>query len=138
MRFDASGGVDHEYAYVAVLNGSDAAHDAIELQVFGHLVLSTYSGCVDEIEVEAELIESGIDTVACSTCYIGDYVPLFSDKSIHYARLTYVWTPDNGKSRNTLLYHIGLTFRQTYHHLVEQIAGARSCGSTDAEGVAKA
>ena len=84
LRLNAAGGVEHQDAHVAVLDGADAAHHRIEFQVLAYLVLATDSGRVDQVEIESELVETGIDRVTRSAGNIGHDMTVFTDESVDY------------------------------------------------------
>ena len=137
LCLNAACGVNHEDADVAVLNGTDGAHDAVELQVFGHLVLTPYACRVDQVEVEAELVVAGVDGVARGTGNVGHDVTLLADKGIDEARLAGVGTSHDGETGNALLQIVARLLGQHLQYFVEQVARAAAGSCTDAERVAQ-
>ena len=132
LRLDATSGVNHEDAHVAVFYGTNGAHHAIKLQVFRHLVLSAYAGGVDEIEVEAELIESRVYAVARGSGYLRDDVAILAEESVYDAGLARVRTAHDGETRKLVLKVVLVVGRQLGDYQVEQVARSATRGGADA------
>ena len=103
LRLDATCGVNHEDADVGILNGTDRTHDAVELEVFRHLVLTTDAGSIDEIEVEAELVVLGINRIARGTGNLSDDITVLTDEGVDDAGLAGIGTTYNGKARGVVV-----------------------------------
>ena len=135
LCLDATGGVDHQDTDIAVLDGADGAHHRIELEILGDLVLTTDTGSIHEVEVEAKLIVTGVDGVAGGTCNLGHDVTIFADEGVDDARLTGIRTAHHGKAGDAV-FEIVLGFLgQGLDHLVEQIARTTARGSADGPGI---
>lgn len=123
----------HEDADVAVLDGADGSHHAIELQVLAHLVFASDACRIDEVEVEAKLVVARVDAVAGGSCYLGDDVAILADEGVDDARLADIGASHDGEARQVvvdlLLGHV-LQFLQDD---VEQVARAatRDCAHAD-------
>lgn len=124
-----AGGINHEYAHVAVLNGADGTHDTVELQVLGDLVLTADTGGIDEIEVESEFRITGVDTVAGCASNLGDDVAVLANKGVDDARLTGIRTAYDSKAGNVLLEAFLRNILEFSEDKVEQVAGASARSS---------
>ena len=82
-----------------MLDRTYRTHNAIKLQIFGNLVFSAYSGRIYEVEVEAKLIETRINAVACCTCNFGNDVAVFAYKGIDDAAFARVRSAHHGETR---------------------------------------
>ncbi len=82
LRLDAACGVDHQYADIRSLDGADRTDNRIIFDIFCNLGLFTDTGCVDEVEIEAEFIVARIDRVACGAGDVGHDVAVFVNKRI--------------------------------------------------------
>lgn len=82
LCLDAACGVNHEYADVGGLDGADRADYRVVLDILVDLVLLADAGCVDEVEVEAELVVARVDGVACRAGDVGDDVAVLADEGV--------------------------------------------------------
>lgn len=138
LSLDTACGIHHQDADVAVLDGADAAHHAVELEVLADLLFLADTGSIHEVEVEAELVVAGIDAVAGGTGDVGDDVALLADEGIDEAALAHVGTSHNGKAGDVLLHPDVFVRRELADDEVEQVACAVAIGSADADGIAQA
>ena len=137
LCLDASCGVNHQDTDVTVLDGTDGAHHAVELKVLCHLILTTDTCGVDQIEVEAELVVFGINRVAGSTGNISHDVAILTDEGIDDARLTSIGASNDGKAGHVVLDVICLIRFEFRQHMVQQVASTRTGSSADTERVAQ-
>ena len=135
LRLNAACGINHQDANIAVLNGTDASHHTIELQVFGHFVLATDAGSVDQIEIKTELIVSRIDAVTGCSGNIGHYMAILTDKGIDKAALSNIRAAYNRKTGDAFLQFVGISFWQLRQDHIQQIASTAACCRTDADGL---
>ena len=130
LRLDAALCVDKEDADIAVFNSADRTHDGVKLEVFTYLVLAANASCVNEVEVEAELVITRINGVARGAGDVGDDVALLSDEGVGEAALTYVGAAYNSKTRQSVVVRFAaLAFFKFANYEVEQVAGATACKS---------
>ena len=127
LRFYTSSGIQHQYAYITILNSTDGAHDTVELQIFSHLVLPTDTGCIDKIEIKAKLVVSCINTIAGRTCYLCHYVTVFSDKGIDNTALACIRATNNSKTGNTIFKDVRCVGFQLLKYKVKQVTCSASC-----------
>ena len=82
LRLDTTCCIQHKNTNVRVLNTSDRTHNAIELQVFTHLVLTTNTSCINKIKIKAKLRIASIDTIAGCTCNLGNNITILANEGI--------------------------------------------------------
>lgn len=126
LRFDATGGVDHEDADVGGFDGSDGTYYGVVFDVLVDFVLFAYAGCVDEIEVEAELVVARVDAVASGSGNVGDDVALLADEGVDDRGFAGVGTAHDGKLGYVLevLRFVLVERRELADYVVEEVAGA--------------
>ena len=103
LGLDTTGCIKHKDADITVLNGTDGTHHRIELQVLTHLVLTADTSCIYQVEIEAELVVTGIDTVTGSTCNLGNDVSIFTDEGIDNTALAGIRTAYHSETRDVFL-----------------------------------
>ena len=139
LALDASGGVDHQDADVGSLDGSDRADHRVVFDVFVDLLLLADTGCVDQIEVEAEFVVARIDGVACGTGHIGNDVAVFADEGVDERRFAGVGASHYGESGDILeLFVVIGRLREFLDDVVEEVACAVAVGGAYGVGVAEA
>ena len=121
----------HQDADITILDGTDGAHYGIEFQVLAHLVLSADTGSIYQVEVEAELIVTGIDTVTGSTGNLGNDVSILTDEGIDDTALACVRTTYHSETRNILLDIFLRIILKLVQYDVEQVTRTTTCCSTD-------
>ena len=131
LGLDTTGGIQHQDADITVLDGTDGAHHGIEFQVLAHLVLSADTGSIYQVEVEAELIVTGIDTVTGSTGNLGNDVSILTDEGIDDTALACVRTTYHSETRNILLDIFLRIILKLVQYDVEQVTRTTTCCSTD-------
>ena len=85
LTFYSTCGIEHEDADIRIFNGPDGAHYGIEFKVFGDFVFASDAGCVDEVKIETEFVETCKDAVARGTSDVCYDVAVYSKESIYYA-----------------------------------------------------
>ena len=131
LGLNATGGIEHQDADIRILNGTDTAHHGIELQVLTDFILSTDTGGIYQIEIKAEFIVAGIDTVTGGTGYLGHDMTFLTDKGVDDTAFSRIGTAHHGKAGNTIFKQISALLGQFFQNKVEQIARSRTSSSTD-------
>ena len=137
LRLDATGCIQHKDADIRVLDASDGTHDTVKFQILGHLVLAADAGSIDEIEVETELVVTGIDAVAGRTGNLGHDITVLADEGIDDARLAGVRTAYDGETGYVLVDRLVRRILQPLKQQVEQVACTAARSGTDTDGIAQ-
>jgi len=96
------GSVYHQNRDIGLLYGSNGTQNTVIFQIFRYLVLFANAGRIHKVEIEAELVIAGRNSVARCACYIGDNVAVFAYKRIYYTAFAYIRTTHYGKARNVI------------------------------------
>lgn len=123
LLFETLCGVGHHDADVGVFDASYGAHYGVELEVFFHLALTAQTGCVDEVEVEAEVAIAGEDGVAGGAGQWGYDVTVFAQEGVDDGGLAHIRFTYDSDARQ-VIGQVVFVFAEVFHHLVEQLAGA--------------
>ena len=121
-----------------MLDGTYRTHHAIKLQIFRYLVLSAYSSRIYEVEVEAKLIETCINTVARGTCNLGNDIAIFTDKSVNDTTFTHVRPTHHSKTGYAVFNVFRITRLQFLNHSVEQVARSATRCRANGERITQA
>ena len=119
LGFYSSGGIKHQDTYITILDGTYGTHDTIELQVLGHLVLSTDTCRIYKIEVKAKLIVSGVNTVTCCTGNLCNDITILTYEGINYTALTRIGATYYGKAGYALLKDFRVIRLQLLKHQIK-------------------
>ena len=135
LRLDTTGGVKHQDTHVAVLDSPDGTHHGVELQILCHLVLTTDTSGIHQVEVEAKLIVTGIDGVAGGTGNLRHDVTILADEGVDDARLAGIRTTYHRKAGDAFLQIVLGFLGQHPDDLIEQVAGTTAGSGADGPGI---
>ena len=82
LSLDAAGGVNHQDTHIGRLDCADGAYHRVIFYILGDFLLLAYSGGVDQVEVEAELVVASVDGVACGAGDVGHDVAVLADEGV--------------------------------------------------------
>ena len=120
LSLDATGSINHKDADVRILDSADGTQYGIVFDILADLVLLADTGCIDQIEIETELVVLGVDTVACSACNISHNMALFAHKCIEQRTLAGIGTTYDGKL-GQILQILGIVLLETTDYFIKQI-----------------
>ena len=138
LRLNTARGINHQDANVAVLDGTDGAHDTVKLQIFRDFVFAADSCRVDQIEIKPELVVTSVNGVARRAGNLGHDIPVFSDKSIDDARFSHIWATYHGKAGDAVFEQFALVLTEFGENNIQQVARPAARGRADAVRLAQA
>ena len=138
LAFDTTGGIEEQNADIGVFDGTNGAHHAVKLQIFGHFVLLADTGCVDEVEVETELVVFRENRVAGGAGDICDNVAVFADEGIDERAFAGIGAANDRKAGNIGIAFVNAVGGHLFENEIEQVAGTAARGGGDAIGFAQA
>ena len=139
---DADGGVDHEQAHVGLVDGAQAAHEAVVLDVLVHEVALAHARRVDEPVALPSALDHDVERVARGASHVGDDGAVLAREAVGDGALAHVGPADDGEAQGVLRVD-GLVggLGQGRDDLVEQVSrtvavrGRKRAGLAETEGV---
>ncbi len=117
--------VQHQHAYIALVNGLDGPNRAVKLEVIRDLSLLSQPGRVHNFKIETKHFVSRVHTVSGGARYVRHDVPLLAQYGVDECRLADIGLSHHGQLRQPQLF-IFCHFWQHLHDSIQQLPCAVS------------
>ena len=135
LAFNAAGGIQHQHADIRILDSADRTDHGIIFQILVHLSLLTNTGCIHQIEIQAEFIIFRINRITGRTGNIRYNMAIFTDKGVDQRRFTSIRTADDGDTGQFFFEYLRLVIRKSSNDFIQQIARTRTVDGRDTERI---
>ena len=127
LALKAARGIDDKDADVGIFDRTNRSHHRIKLKILFHFCLAADACGIDEVELESEPVELGVDGIARRPGDVGYDITVLSDERIDETRFPGIRATDDSKPRQSLFRLLLLwPFRESSNQCIEQFACSTS------------